>query len=154
MRSTPSRTTLRRPAVIAATLLALTLAAVPFLPDDPDEQGSITPSATTPRTPNRGVVTAEMRAEIERVVAAGATLPTTSDRAAAARAAVRCATFEDQRYCLGVGWTEQTAAEVSARLRSGRGRVGRGPATWAPPPSSTGPPPAARPPGSGWSAPS
>ena len=99
-----------------ATLLALTLAAVPFLPDGTVGQGSITPSADTRRTPNRGVVTAEMRAEIERVVAAGAGLSTTSGRAARARAAVRCATFEGQRYCLGVGWTEQTPEEVSARL--------------------------------------
>ena len=116
MRFTPSRATLCHPAVIVATLLALTLAAVPFLPDGPDRQGSITPSADTPRTPNRGVVTAEMRAEIERVIAAGATLSTTSGRAATARAAVRCATFEGQRYCLGVGWTNQTAEEASAQL--------------------------------------
>ena len=124
MRITPSRTTLRHPAAIAAAVLALTLAAVPFLPDGNDPRGSITPSAEGARTPNRGVVTAEMRAEIERVVAAGAGLGRADGRTAAAQKAARCATFEGQRYCLGVGWTNRSPEEVAARL-SERTRPGR-----------------------------
>ena len=33
---------------------------------------------------------------------------------------VRCADFEGQRYCLGVGWTDDTEAEVRARVCHGR----------------------------------
>ena len=116
MRVIPSRTTLRRPATIAVAVLALTLAAVPFLPDRAPEQGAIAPAAEAARTPNRGVVTAEMRAEIERVIAGGAGLGATDARTAVARKAARCATFEGQRYCLGLGWTDRSPEEVAARL--------------------------------------
>ena len=136
MRITPSRTTLRHPAAIAAAVLALTLAAVPFLPDGNDPQGSITPSAEGARTPDRGVVTPEMRAEIERVVAAGASLGRADGRTAAAQEAARCATFEGQRYCLGVGWTNRSPEEVAARLseRTDAGaRAHRGPRRRRPP---------------------
>ena len=124
MHSPLPRRALRHPAAIAAAVLALTLAAVPFLPDGNDPQGSITPSAEGARTPNRGVVTAEMRAEIERVVAAGAGLGQADGRTAAAQKAARCATFEGQRYCLGVGWTNRSPEDVAARL-SERTRPGR-----------------------------
>ena len=49
MRVIPSRTTLRRPATIAVAVLALTLAAVPFLPDRAPEQGAIAPAAEAAR---------------------------------------------------------------------------------------------------------
>ena len=130
MRFPPSRTTLRHPAVIAAAALALTLAAVPFLPDGDDQRGAIAPSSedAPARTSNRGVVTDEMRAEIERVIAAGAGTARADGRIAAARAAARCATFEGQRYCLGVGWTNRSSQEVAARLAErptpGRERTG------------------------------
>jgi hypothetical protein len=35
-----------------------------------------------------------------------------------ADATVRCATFEGQRYCLGTGWTDHTAAQVRDRMVS------------------------------------
>ncbi len=55
------------------------------------------------------------------MVAAGATAtargvtPTTSPRALVDDL-VRCAVFEGQRYCLGVGWTDRTQAQVRASM--------------------------------------
>jgi hypothetical protein len=57
-----------------------------------------------------------MRAEIERVVAEGAGSERVQGRTATARAAVRCATFDGQRYCLGFGWTNQSRDALAARL--------------------------------------
>src|SRR5690606_14240787 len=37
---------------------------------------------------------------------------------ARARASVRCATFEGQRYCLGFGWTTQSREALAARLQT------------------------------------
>ncbi|MGZ5406108.1 MAG: C39 family peptidase, partial [Nocardioides sp.] len=63
-----------------------------------------------------GVVSAADRAEIDRVLA------TAPDRISAqlsatelARRLVRCAEFEEQRYCLGVGWTTADPELVRAR---------------------------------------
>ena len=134
MRLLPSRPTLRsaarKPAVIAAAALALMLAAAPLLPDSASDDGTISPVAeptTTAGTP--GGLTPEMQAEIDRVVAAGRTLGTTQGRASLAQEVARCATFEGQRYCLGVGWTTQTPTQVAARLAAtttapGRERTG------------------------------
>ncbi|MCF6376034.1 C39 family peptidase [Nocardioides KLBMP 9356] len=116
-----SRPLWRHPATIAAAVLALTLGAVPLLPDGDEERDAITPAAeSAPRagTAGRGRVTTEMRAEIERVVAAGAVARLAQGRTAAARAAVRCATFDGQRYCLGFGWTNQSRETLTARLES------------------------------------
>ncbi|MBS2936186.1 hypothetical protein KDN32_00335 [Nocardioides sp. J2M5] len=121
----------RHPASIAAAALALTLGAVPFLPDGDAGQGAIVPSAeTTAPTAavGRGQVTPEMQAEIDRVVAEGAALDGASGRTTQALAAVRCATFEGQRYCLGFGWTNQSREALAARLQArpalGRERTG------------------------------
>ena len=112
----------RHPVTIAAAALALTLGAVPFLPDGDDPQGEIAPSSesvSTPHAAGRGEVTAEMRAEIDRVLAEGASLDRAQGRTALARSAVRCATFEGQRYCLGFGWTNQSREDLAARLETG-----------------------------------
>ena len=125
----------RHPATVAAAALALTLGAVPLLPDDEHdtgEQGTIAPAASAAQaytgTSGPGRVTAQMRAEIERVVAEGASLDRAQGRTAVARAAVRCATFEGQRYCLGFGWTRQSrdvlAAGLVARPEPGREQTG------------------------------
>jgi len=110
----------RHPASIAAAALALTLGAVPLLPDGgPGDRGGIAPSAEStdgPGAPGRTRLTAEMRAEIDRVVAQGASLDGAQGRTSRARAAVRCATLEGQRYCLGFGWTNQSAEALAARL--------------------------------------
>ena len=59
-----------------------------------------------------------MRAEIDRVLAEGAALDRAEGRTALARASVRCATFEGQRYCLGFGWTNQSEEALAARLET------------------------------------
>lgn len=121
----------RHPAGIAAAALALTLGAVPFLPDGDAGQGAIVPSAESTGSPGavgRGTVTPEMQAEIDRVVAEGALLDRANGRTARALAAVRCASFEGQRYCLGFGWTNQSREALAARLQArpvlGRERTG------------------------------
>jgi hypothetical protein len=112
----------RHPATIAAAALALTLGAVPLLPDGgPDDRGGIAPTAETtaaPRAVGRGEVTPAMRAEIDRVLSEGAALDRAEGRTALARASVRCATFEGQRYCLGFGWTNRSEEELAARLET------------------------------------
>jgi hypothetical protein len=127
----------RHPVTIAAAALALTLGAVPLLPDGDDGDGggqAITPAAETTAAPGTtgtaglGRVTRAMQAEIERVVAEGAALDRTQGRTALARASVRCASFDGQRYCLGFGWTNQTREALAARLLDrpsfGRERTG------------------------------
>ena len=119
----------RHPATIAAAALALTLGAVPFLPDG-DETGSLAPTAESTDAPGavgRGELTPEMQREIDRVLAEGTALDRAQGRTALARASVRCATFEGQRYCLGFGWTNQTREALAARLetRPSSGRVER-----------------------------
>lgn len=111
----------RHPVTIAAAVLALTLGVVPLLPDEGEEQGAIAPTAettTAPAAPGRGTVTPAMQAEIERVLAEGTHLDRAQGRTALARSAVRCARFEGQRYCLGFGWTNQSRADLAARLES------------------------------------
>ena len=127
----PSRPLWRHPATIAAAALALTLGAVPFLPDGDDGQGTIAPSAEStgaPATTARGQVTPEMQAEIDRVLAEGSSLDRAQGRTATAAASVRCATFDGQRYCLGFGWTNQSREALAARMTSrpalGRERTG------------------------------
>ena len=122
----------RHPVTIAAAALALTFGAAPLLPDGEDGQGAIAPTAESTQAPggaaSRGALTPAMRAEIDRVVAEGALLDRVQGRTAAARASVRCATFEGQRYCLGFGWTNQSpevlAARLDARPALGRERTG------------------------------
>lgn len=125
----------RHPASIAAGVLALTLGVVPFLPDgqpEQDDQGVIAPTAESTEAPGAGIgrgrVTRAMQAEIDRVVAEGAGVDRAQGRTALARASVRCATFDGQRYCLGFGWTNQTPEALAARLTErpdlGRERTG------------------------------
>lgn len=128
----PSRPLWRHPVTIAAAVLALTLGAAPFLPDSGDERAEIAPSAESTAAPGsasgRGRVTPAMQAEIDRVIAEGASLGRTQGRTALARASVRCATFDGQRYCLGFGWTNQSRETLAARMTSrptpGRERTG------------------------------
>ena len=127
-----SRSLWRHPVTIAAAALALTLGVVPFLPDGNDDQGSIAPTADATQAPGaavgRGRVTRAMQAEIDRVLTEGAGVDRAQGRTALARASVRCATFDDQRYCLGFGWTKQTPEALAARLTErpdfGRERTG------------------------------
>jgi hypothetical protein len=65
-----------------------------------------------------GTITPDMRREIDRVMSARDTMPRSRTAAATdlAASAVRCASFEDQRYCLHFGWTELDADAVRQRV--------------------------------------
>lgn len=114
----------RRTIVIGA--LAAALAVSPFLPNASTPLPSISGSGSSPSpsapsldtaTAGTGRVTPAMEAEIDRVVGAGqrAARPGKAMPADLAAAAVRCATFEGQRYCLHTGWTNSSEAEVQQR---------------------------------------
>ena len=121
------RRRLPRSAAVALGALALVVAVAPFLPDADSPEPTIVPSGGASQgsdshgdsagrssaTAGPGRVTPAMRAEIERVVAAGAVRP---GARRSPGAAARCATFDGQRYCLGVGWTTQSEAQVQERL--------------------------------------
>ena len=109
---------------IAIGAFVALLAAAPFIPrgaDDPDS--AIRPSGereyAEPGAPGPGALTAAMRREIDRVVAAGRDLGAVSARRSSTQLAsnlVRCAEFDGQRYCLHTGWTTSTQADVRARV--------------------------------------
>ena len=122
------------PRTLAIGALALLLAAAPFVPHGSDD-GAIRPSgdrkvgalgATPALTAGASRITPAMRAEIDRVVAAGQRAARTIDGRGAGKATpdqlaaslVRCAELDGQRYCLGNGWTEATPAQVQARVAS------------------------------------
>jgi peptidase C39-like protein len=119
-----------RPRAIAVALgvLALLLVLTPFVPRGSDHDGALQPSgdaagrAARPLPANavgRSRVTPAMQAEIDRVVAAGRSIGRTGTKAGLARSAaeaVRCAELDGQRYCLGIGWTTDTEAQVRARV--------------------------------------
>jgi hypothetical protein len=100
----------RQRAVLAgAALLSLVLVGALLLPGGGDsDEGALTPAAepayaarATP--PPAGRIDARAQDEIDRVLAEDG-------------GGVRCAVFEEQRYCLGVGWTTRTEAEEQARV--------------------------------------
>lgn len=107
-------------AAFAALVLIVTAAV--FVPrGDEAADGGLTPATgqeyvARSTAPGPSPVTAEARAEIDRVLAAAPA--TVSARLAPTELAsrlVRCAEFEEQRYCLGVGWTDVTPRRVLAR---------------------------------------
>ena len=117
----------RRPGPVAAAALALVLVAAPFLPDASGPEPALTPASDPPssRTAGPGAITPAMQTEIDRVVAEAAAVRAGQGRAALARSLARCATFEGQRYCLGVGWTTRTEDEVAYALAAAGSTPGR-----------------------------
>src|SRR6478752_1447497 len=119
-----------RALVVAIGGLALLLALAPFVPRGGDDDGgALQPSGDRTGKTQRVVssnavgsstVTPAMQAEIDRVVAVGRSAGRLGTKGGMARAAqlVRCAELDGQRYCLGVGWTEDTEADVRARVTS------------------------------------
>jgi hypothetical protein len=117
----------RRTIVIsaAAGALGLLVAAAPFVPRG-EPGGEAVAAADAPAYVARsaeaaglGTVTPAMRREITRVADADVAVPRVTGRTVPARAVrslARCATFEGQRYCLGVGWTDRSQAAVRAGL--------------------------------------
>jgi hypothetical protein len=129
----------RRSIAVVIGALILLLALTPFIPRG-DDGGSILPSgdrdggkagALRPATTaGASRVTPQMRAEIERVVGAGQAAGRVSGKATPEQLAattVRCAELEGQRYCLGVGWTDDTQQQVRARMATAaRASLARG----------------------------
>jgi hypothetical protein len=113
-----------RIALGAVLTLALVVGAATFVPRGGDSgDGAVRPSAdqsgptyvARDGAPGPGRVSAADRAEIERVLAeAPATLSARRPADELARDLARCAVFEGQQYCLGVGWTEADPADVQA----------------------------------------
>ena len=135
----PSLARKRRTIAIAVGVLALLVAGTPFLPDDSGPAPALRPLGSGSQelqlasAAGAGEVTDEMRAEIERVIAEGAEAAV-SGRASAydlAIASTRCATFDGQRYCLGLGWTTKSEQEAAEGLAAR-------PSSSAPKPEETG----------------
>ncbi len=118
-RTGPSRRTL---VLLAVAALAVTLLVAPLLPRSSGPDGALRPTGDDTGAlalPAPGEITPEMQAEIDRVVAEGQAQPLLRgrpDAAASVRTQVRCAEFVGQRYCLHVGWTDDTEAQVQARV--------------------------------------
>ncbi|MBA2954781.1 hypothetical protein GON03_10630 [Nocardioides sp. MAH-18] len=125
--------------VVAIGALAVLLALAPLVPRGAEEDNLLRPSRDVEHLRAANAVgasrlTAGMRAEIDRVVAAGRSIRRGGTKGAAVRmgSAVRCADLDGQRYCLGVGWTDDSEAQVRARVvaaartsaRSTRDRTG------------------------------
>ena len=111
--------------LFAALMLALVVGLVPLLPDAERSGDALTQAARRLAEPGpamtaaRGRLTPALRAEIERVVERGHLEGRVTGRVTAAalvESQVRCAVFEGQRYCLGLGWTDRTETQVRAGL--------------------------------------
>ncbi len=127
--------------LVVAGLLAAAVGLAPLLPEAGTPSGghgirydgALTPvsepaAPALAASPGRGEVTATMRREIAQVVAAGRSLGPDSGRVTTASLVdtqVRCAVFSGQRYCLGVGWTDDSEAEVRERVAVAATVVGR-----------------------------
>ncbi len=114
-----------RTIAVGAAALALLCATAPLLPDSSSPQAAIRPQSNNNpggESPSSaagpGAITPAMQAEIERVVAEGQQqrVSARASTSQLATAATRCAIFDGQRYCLGLGWTTQTQKQAAARL--------------------------------------
>ena len=95
--------------LLAVGALLLVLVTALLVPKGEDN-GGFTPATDVgyvarkaPTGPGR--VDARMQSEIDRTLSRDSASST------------RCATFEEQQYCLGVGWTDQAPAQVDLELR-------------------------------------
>ena len=132
-RLTPRWTHVARPQFAIGAFVAL-LAATPFIPRGDDDDSAIRPSGerehAEPRrpraaAPRAGVLTGAMRAEIDRVVAAGRALGRVCagiHHAARERPRALCR-VRRPAVLPRTGWTEDTEAEVRARARGHGARV-------------------------------
>lgn len=124
--TTPHRPPTRSLALGLGVLL-LVAAATPLLPERTAASTAPAPLPAASGTAAPTPLTPAAQAEIERVVAAGGgtRLSPRASSSALARATTRCADFEGQRYCLGLGWTNQTQQQAAARMAAGTTRPGR-----------------------------
>ncbi|MGL5826265.1 MAG: C39 family peptidase [Nocardioides sp.] len=124
----PARSLARPPAHRRAIALSVALGCLAALLTSAPPTASAGPAAYAERrtltpdlrsaTAGRGPLTAAAKAEIRRVMAEidGPPLSSRIAPAALAEQTVRCATFEGQRYCLGVGWTTSQPRATQARM--------------------------------------
>jgi hypothetical protein len=96
--------------LLAVGALLLVLVTALLVPKGDDTDGGLVPTTdlgyvARSAPTGRGTVDARMRSEIDRTLARDT------------GAGTRCATFEEQQYCLGVGWTDQAPARVQLELR-------------------------------------
>lgn len=115
------------PRILGLAVLLLLLALLPFVPRGGGDDGAIVTSGhetarlatatASSATTGYGRVTPTMSRTISHLIDAPTprALPGATPRMLAS-ALTKCADFEGQRYCLGVGWTDQTRAQVAARL--------------------------------------
>lgn len=106
-------------AAVAVLLCSTALAAPPSGADSHADRTDTWPAQNPPAPASGSVapttITPQMRSEISRVVAAGQRGARVAPSAGARRlaaAGIRCATFEQQRYCLHYGWTNRTPQEL------------------------------------------
>lgn len=114
--------------------LVLLLALAPLVPRGDDDPDALRPSTDATGTPSGALrsanaagptrITPAMRAEIDRVIAAGRRVGRAGSKAGLA-AAVRCADLDGQRYCLGAGWTTDAEADVRSRVTAAARRTPR-----------------------------
>ena len=112
--------------LLGAALLVLLLALTPFIPRG-EGDGGLRPTGRGQArwgllsSPGAGRLTPAMRREIVQVVDAGraAGRAAGSWKDADARLVhdlVRCADFDGQRYCLGLGWTDESQSQARSRM--------------------------------------
>lgn len=106
----------------AVAILVLTANVLPHAGATPPAGPALTARADaltldlSTATAGAGALTASARAEIDRVVNQAPRLTARPTLRALAQAAARCAEFEGQRYCLGLGWTTAPESTVQSRL--------------------------------------
>ena len=131
----------RRTITVSAAALTLLAGAAYVVPHGTHDGPALAPAADqttyvarTATAAGRTTVTPAIEREIDRVVAAGRAVPSPDVPArrlplaslrSAARTLLRCATFEGQRYCLGVGWTTRTQTDVRHDLIAQMARAPR-----------------------------
>ena len=111
-------------AFTASICAAATLVGPPAIGRPPlttsSESSLASPQATvdlSTATASRGTISSDAKAEIRRVLTASTQgISARSSVQDLAEAGVKCASFEGQRYCLGLGWTSDTEQQAQARI--------------------------------------
>ena len=108
-----------RTRLVAVGVLVLLLAAAPFIPRGGGDQGSLRPAGdqqyvarSVPSGP--GAVSTSMSRTIDQALA----------RDTAGQAP--CAVFEQQQYCVGIGWTDQDQSSLAQTWTVGRRQAATG----------------------------
>ena len=122
-----------RTALAAGLALVVIVVAATFVPSGDGPGEGATDGAARPATeqsaptyvardgaPGPGTISEQDRAAIDELLAQSPQNVQAQRPTALARDLVRCAVFEGQQYCLGVGWTEAEREVVQARVATAR----------------------------------